>query len=51
MQIRDMYHRIDVDPTELMPDDVVVALSGYEESGCHCDVRVLVDRPKNGDES
>jgi len=36
--------RIEVDPTELLPGDVVLELNEHEESGCHCDVRVTVER-------
>lgn len=35
---------IEVDPTELLPNDVVVRLSDYDGDGCHCDVRVTVKR-------
>jgi hypothetical protein len=35
---------VTVDPTELMPGDVVTSLADHEISGCHCDVRVTVDR-------
>ena len=38
--------QIEVDPTELLPGDVVISLSEHELSGCHCDVRVLVCRPE-----
>src|ERR1700722_18123704 len=36
---------MDVDPTDLKPGDVVIALSGHELSGGHCDVRGAVERP------
>lgn len=36
---------LEVDPTGLLPGDIVVRLSEHEISGCHCDVRVLVRRP------
>lgn len=35
---------IEVDPTEMLPGDVVVTLNDHEECGCHCDVRVTVRR-------
>lgn len=35
---------VEVDPTELLPGDVVVTLSDHDEGGCHCDVRVTVRR-------
>jgi hypothetical protein len=35
---------IEVDPTELLPGDVVVAVSDHDISGCHCDVRLTVKR-------
>lgn len=35
---------VGVDPTELLPGDVVVAINDHEESGCHCDVVVTVRR-------
>lgn len=38
--------RITIDPTELQPGDLVLSLGEHEESGCHCDVRVIVDRPE-----
>lgn len=37
--------RIEIDPTDLRPGDIVVGLGEHEISGCHCDVRVTVDRP------
>lgn len=36
--------RIEVDPTELLPHDVVVSIRDHDESGCHCDVKVTVMR-------
>ena len=39
------YMRLIIDPTELEPGDIVVALNDHDESGCHCDVVVTVDRP------
>lgn len=38
---------IEVDPTELQPGDVVVVLNEHDEAGCHCDVRVTVERPSS----
>ena len=35
---------IEVDPTELLPGDIVISLSDHEISGCHCDVRVTIER-------
>lgn len=35
---------MEVDPTELLPGDVVVSLSEHDEGGCHCDVRVKIRR-------
>lgn len=35
---------IEVDPAELLPGDVVISLSYHEISGCHCDVRVWIER-------
>lgn len=34
----------EVDPTELVPGDVVLGLSDHDLAGCHCDVRVKVLR-------
>jgi Bacterial regulatory proteins, lacI family len=38
-----------VDPTELLPGDVVVELGEHDEGGCHCDVVVTVLRQEDGD--
>ena len=38
--------RIEVDPTELRPGDVVLELNDHDISGCHCDVRVTVERER-----
>jgi hypothetical protein len=35
---------LEVDPTDLQPGDVVVRLFDHDISGCHCDVRVLIER-------
>jgi hypothetical protein len=35
---------VEVDPTELLPGDVVVKLGDHDLAGCHCDVRVTVLR-------
>lgn len=35
---------IEIDPTELESGDVVLSISDHDESGCHCDVRVTVER-------
>lgn len=35
---------MEVDPTQLLPGDVVVSLNEHEEDGCHCDVLVTVRR-------
>jgi hypothetical protein len=40
--------QIEVDPTELLPGDIIVTLNDHELSGCHCDVRVTVERPEGG---
>jgi len=37
--------KITIDPTELQPGDIVVALNEHDLSGCHCDVVVTVERP------
>lgn len=37
-------NRVEVDPTELLPGDIVSALTEHDEEGCHCDVRVIVYR-------
>lgn len=42
---------IEVDPTELLPGDVVVKLGDHEISGCHCDVRVTVERRREENRS
>ncbi len=40
-------HRvITIDPTDLLPGDIVVALNDHDISGCHCDVLVTVKRPR-----
>lgn len=36
--------RITIDPAELKPGDIVVAVNDHDISGCHCDVLVTVDR-------
>jgi len=37
--------RIEVDPTNLKPGDVVVELNEWDDDhGCHCDVLVTVER-------
>ncbi len=36
--------RLEVDPTDLLPGDVVVELNERDLDGCHCDVRVTVVR-------
>lgn len=41
---------IEVDPTELLPGDVVVKLGDHDLAGCHCDVRVTVLRGTGGDD-
>lgn len=38
------FRTLEVDPTELLPGDIVLYLNEHEESGCHCDVRVTVRR-------
>ena len=43
-----LWATIEVDPTELLPGDVVTAISDHDESGCHCDVRVTVRRLLDG---
>ena len=42
--VRRGWEEVQVDPTELRPGDIVVRLNDHEESGCHCDVLVTVER-------
>ena len=35
---------VQVDPTDLLPGDIVVELNDHDISGCHCDVLVTVVR-------
>lgn len=39
-----MTETISIDPTDLLPGDVVVSLNDHDISGCHCDVIVTVKR-------
>lgn len=39
-----MTRELEVDPTGLLPGDVVLSLSEHDMGGCHCDVRVRVRR-------
>lgn len=39
-----MITRIKVDPTDLLPGDVVVWINDHDLDGCHYDVVVTVDR-------
>lgn len=43
-----MILRVEVDPTDLLPGDVVLQLNDHDLSGCHCDVLVLVEREVPG---
>jgi hypothetical protein len=34
-----------IDPTDLLPGDVIIRVEDHDDSGCHCDVLLTVDRP------
>jgi hypothetical protein len=36
--------RVIVDPTGLLPGDVIISLNDYDPHGCHCDVLVTAER-------
>lgn len=43
--MKDMtFTTLEVDPTDLRPADIVIAVSDHDISGCHCDVKVTVHR-------
>lgn len=45
-QDRTINRVITIDPTDLLPGDIVVAVNDHDISGCHCDVLVTVKRPQ-----